>query len=147
MESGRSERGANAQCLDAWRFMPCLNLARLRARQLFNCTVPVSTAQQWLCQHGRSRRFGVRLRRVQPPAGTSSASTPGPSMYNALASKLAKKQVQYDIDQSLESMIRKRVTDPDTTTLLSWLKAISIGGLASCEKQKMQRACLGPSLA
>ena len=23
VESGRSERGANAQCLDAWRFMPC----------------------------------------------------------------------------------------------------------------------------
>lgn len=68
-------------------------------------------------------------------------------MYKALAAKLAQKGAQYNVDQSLESMIRKRVTDPDTTTLLSWLQAMSTGGMVSCEKQKifLQPACMGPS--
>ena len=68
-------------------------------------------------------------------------------MYNALASKLSAKRAQFTIGQSLESLVRQRVTDPDTTTLLSWLKAISTGGMVSCEKMQMvlQKTCQGPS--
>ena len=82
-------------------------------------------------------------------ASASTPGTPSPSMYKALASKLAQRRAQHNIDQSLESMIRKRITDPSTTTLLSWLKAISIGGTVSCESQKifLQQACVGPSLS
>ena len=69
-------------------------------------------------------------------------------MCKALAVKLAQKGAQYNVDQSLESMIRKRVTDPDVTTLQSWLKAVSTGGVVSCEKQRicLQPARLGPSV-
>ena len=76
----------------------------------------------------------------------SSASTP--AMYNALLSNLAQKHVQYKIHESLETMERKRAKDPDTSTLVSWLKAFASGGLVSCEFQKMlvQRASSGPAL-
>jgi len=45
-------------------------------------------------------------------------------------------------------MVRRRVTDPDTKELLSWLKAISTGGLVTCEKKNMlvEQACKGPVL-
>ena len=65
----------------------------------------------------------------------------------ALKSKLLQGD-RYIIDQSLESMVRKRVTDPDTKELLSWLKAVSIGGLVACEKKQMlvEPPCKGPVL-
>ena len=68
-------------------------------------------------------------------------------MYNAVASKLSPKRAQFTIGQSLESLVGQRVTDPDTTTLLSWLKAISTGGMVSCEKKQMVllKTCQGPS--
>ena len=68
-------------------------------------------------------------------------------MYNALASKLSAKRAQFTIGQSLESMVRQQVSDPDATTLLSWLQAISTGGMVSCEKKQMVllKTCQGPS--
>ena len=58
------------------------------------------------------------------------------------------KQAQYGIDVSLETMVRKRATDPDTASLLSWVRALATGGVVSCEKQRMaiQQASQGPKL-
>ena len=60
---------------------------------------------------------------------SASASTPG-------ATKLANKN-EHVIGTSLESMIKQRVTDPDSTTLLAWLKAIAHGGLVKCNGRQM----------
>ena len=103
-------------------------------------------AQSQPAAHGApvhaTKRACSSVRSTLAKGADSSASTPG-------GPSLAKTQAHYDIDQSLESIIRRRVTEPDTITLLSWLKAISTGGMVSCEKQKMllQRACAGPSLS
>ena len=66
-------------------------------------------------------------------------------MYKALASKLSAKRAQFTIGQSLESMVRQRVSDPDATTLLSWLQAISTGSMVSCERRQMVLLNLEPS--
>ena len=82
---------------------------------------------------------------------SASASTPGalqPSavMCKTMATKLAKKN-EHVIGTSLESMVKQRVTDPDSTTLLAWVKAIAHGGLVKCNGRKMalqpglQNAC------
>ena len=88
-------------------------------------------------------------KRVRAPAkgAASSASTATPSMYDALASKLSAKRRQFTIGHSLESMIRQQVSDPDATTLLRWLQAITTGGQVSCEGKQMvlQKHSLGPS--
>ena len=41
------------------------------------------------------------------------------------------------IATSLERMVRQRMTDPHTETLLAWLKAIATGGAVECEGKRM----------
>ena len=81
----------------------------------------------------------------------SSASTPGTksssggaagvwqapaAMCKLVVAKFANKN-QFVVKSSLEDMIRQRIVDPDTTTLLSWLKAVSQGGLVKCAGKQM----------
>jgi hypothetical protein len=55
---------------------------------------------------------------------------------------------EYTIDKSLETMVKQRAKDPDTKTLLSWLQAITTGGIVSCEQRCMAaQSSLGSSCA
>ena len=42
-------------------------------------------------------------------------------------------------------MVRQQVSDPDATTLLSWLQAISTGSMVSCERRQMVLLNFEPS--
>lgn len=70
----------------------------------------------------------------------SSASMPGTSKLGyagkAMAAKFAK-MGSHVVNTSLESMIKQRVTDPDSATLMSWLKVVASGGLVKCAGQSM----------
>ena len=63
-------------------------------------------------------------------------------------SKLATKGNRFNIEQSLENMVKQRVTDPDTKVLQSWCQVISSGGLVTCEKKRMllQSCSVGSSI-
>ena len=75
----------------------------------------------------------------------SSASTPGATR---LSSSKPAKGKEYTIDKSLETMVKQRAKDPDTKTLLSWLQAITTGGIVSCEQRCMAvQSSLGSSCA
>ena len=41
------------------------------------------------------------------------------------------------IATSLECMVAQRMLDPDTETLLAWLKAIATGGAVECEGKRV----------
>ena len=55
-----------------------------------------------------------------------------------MASKFAKaRRSEIQIEHSLDSMFHKRVTDPDTNSLLAWLRVVSAGGSVQCEQKNI----------
>ena len=96
----------------------------------------------------RSRVSAIGAQKPSSSASTLGAKRLSPQLRDKAMSSKSAKGKEYTIDKSLESMVKQRLKDPDTKTLLSWLQAISTGGVVSCEQQRMAvQSSLGSSCA